>query len=322
MNQPGPPNIPNLHDPLAAEPGPGQRLSQARADLDLSPEEVAQKLRLPPRHVLALENDDYQSLPGPTYVRGYLRAYARLLGLAPEPLLQAYARLPGSSATADLGKLAVEEQLTSQHHQVKLTTYLVVALVIVLALAWWQARQPGKPGNGVTAQSESTAPATAVGAPSGPLGPPEAPSSADARESAPQLGDNLAAGSSAIRFLSPGVIYRPEESVPAAAPSSAPNTQPLATAAGITQVVLYTDQGSWADIRDAGQHKLLYENLPAGRVVRLQGAPPLSVFLGNAGGVRMEINGQPYDLTPHRRGLAARFTWGGPARPSTPVPIP
>lgn len=320
MNQPGSPNIPNLHD--APGPGPGLRLSQARADLGLSPEEAAQKLRLPLRHVLALENDDYQALPGPTYVRGYLRAYAHLLGLAPEPVLQAYARLPESSAPADLGKLAVEEQLTSQHHQIKLTTYLVVALVIVLALAWWQARQPGKPGNGVTAQPESADPATAVGTPSGPLGPPEAPGSADTRESVPQLGGNLAAGSSAISVAPPGVIYRPEESAPVAAPSSTPNTQPPAATAGLTRVVLYTGQGSWADIRDAGQHKLLYENVPAGRVVHLQGAPPLSVFLGNAGGVRIEINGQPYNLAPHRRGLAARFTWGRPARPSAPVTGP
>ena len=65
----------------SAIPGPGNMLTKARTELGMSVEDVAAELRLSPRQISALEKDDYHSLPGPTYVRGYLRNYARLLGL-------------------------------------------------------------------------------------------------------------------------------------------------------------------------------------------------------------------------------------------------
>jgi cytoskeleton protein RodZ len=81
--------------------------------------------------------------------------------------------------------------------------------------------------------------------------------------------------------------------------------------------VLHADQDSWADIRDARQNRLIYETVLAGRVVSLEGVAPLSVFLGNADGVRLEFNGKPFDAGPHKRGPVARFTLGDNA-PATP----
>jgi len=65
-------------------------------------------------------------------------------------------------------------------------------------------------------------------------------------------------------------------------------------------------------VRDGKQNKLLYETVAAGRTVVLEGAAPLSVFLGNVEGVGVEFNGKPYDTAPHRRGPIARFTLGEP----------
>ncbi len=61
---PKPPIAPPIH-------GPGAQLAQVRADLHLAHEDVAAKLHLAPRQIKALEQDDYSSLPGATYVRGY-----------------------------------------------------------------------------------------------------------------------------------------------------------------------------------------------------------------------------------------------------------
>jgi cytoskeleton protein RodZ len=77
--------------------------------------------------------------------------------------------------------------------------------------------------------------------------------------------------------------------------------------------VLQTTAESWADVRDAN-NRLLYETLPAGRTVALEGTPPINVFLGNAEGVRIEYNGRAYDAAPYRRGPTARFTLGGDGR--------
>jgi cytoskeleton protein RodZ len=75
-------------------------------------------------------------------------------------------------------------------------------------------------------------------------------------------------------------------------------------------MVLHAIQESWADIRDARDNRLLYENVPAGRRISIEGVAPFSVFLGNADGVRVEFNGQDYDVSRHKRGQVARFTLG------------
>ena len=60
--------------------------------------------------------------------------------------------------------------------------------------------------------------------------------------------------------------------------------------------------------------------MPAGRSVTLEGVAPVSVFLGNAAGVRLDYNGQDVDIGRYLRGMMARFTLGeeeatgGPAR--------
>jgi cytoskeleton protein RodZ len=86
------------------------------------------------------------------------------------------------------------------------------------------------------------------------------------------------------------------------------------------KLTLVTTQDSWAEVRDARQNRLLYETVPAGRTVVLEGAAPLNVFLGNVEGVSVEFNGKPYDTTPHRRGSIARFALGEPAASTGNVP--
>jgi hypothetical protein len=58
------------------------------------------------------------------------------------------------------------------------------------------------------------------------------------------------------------------------------------------------------------RQKLLYENVPAGRSIAIEGVAPFSVFLGNAEGVRVEFNGQNFDIGRYKRGQVARFTLG------------
>jgi cytoskeleton protein RodZ len=130
--------------------------------------------------------------------------------------------------------------------------------------------------------------------------------------------------------VQPGVDDRPAVTPPAPAPAVNPAATPVpapkpvvtapdtaaaavaktAPAGPRVRLVLRTEQDSWADIRDARQNRLLYETIPAGRVVSLEGVAPLSVFLGNVDGVRVEYNGQNFDTSPHKRGPVARFVLG------------
>lgn len=66
---------------LSSKASPGMILSAARNELKWDIEDVAANLNLRVSVIQALENDEYSDLPGPTFVRGYIRAYARLLGV-------------------------------------------------------------------------------------------------------------------------------------------------------------------------------------------------------------------------------------------------
>jgi cytoskeleton protein RodZ len=302
----------------------------------LSREEVAQRLHLAPRQIVALENDDYGNLPGPTYVRGYLRSYAELVGLPPQRVLGAYASLSASNRTPNLSSLAPKEEITSQHHQMKFTTYVVIALVIGLAVAWWQGRElEVKPATETTArpQAESgTALVPTSGADSvlvpGTLGAPGDVTSPPGTLS-PEVAGLTPGASAPLPPASPS----PSRSIPtpeahaAAKPSADIRPTPIASVdstespapprvptTAVPEVrrslVVYTDEECWIDVRDAHKNKLLYETVPAGRRVVLDGVVPFSIFLGNATGVRLEYDGKPFDITPYKRGLIARFTLG------------
>ena len=289
--------------------GPGAQLAQARADLHLAHEDVAAKLHLATSQIQALEQDDYSSLPGATYVRGYLKSYALLLGLSPEPILEAHTRLTTAPVTPDFRAIAPQREITSRHHQVRFVTYFMAAIVIGLAIAWWQGRDV-RPPNPLLAARDSE-PAVAA---------PEAVPGADALTESEKMPVENPAASPAVGVaatgnkppaqatpsgpaaaVTPTVVPQPTAVVPA------PAAQPLGPR---IKIVLHADQDSWADIRDARQTRLLYDTVPAGRSVTLEGVAPLSIFLGNAAGVRLDYNGQAVDVARHKRGMMARFTLG------------
>src|SRR5438093_7592996 len=74
----------DLHATL---PGPGAQLAAQRQALDWSVEQIADQLKLAPRQVLALENDNYSALPGAAVTRGFVRAYAKVLKMDADALL-------------------------------------------------------------------------------------------------------------------------------------------------------------------------------------------------------------------------------------------
>jgi len=276
--------------------GPGARLAQARQDLRLGLEEVAGRLHLSMRQIEALERDDYQNLPGATYVRGYLKSYAMLLGIDPGPVLDAHAQLTAKpSATPDFSTLAPQREMTSRHHQIRIVTYLVAAIVIGLAIAWWQGRNP-----------PATSPLVAM--PEAETAPAESPVAA---EGVPPVVETVRPAPAST------IDAKPAVAPPPVAPAAAP-VKPVATPASAAplpdgprgRLVVHAEQDTWVDVRDARQVRLLYETVSAGRTVTLEGVAPISVFLGNAAGARVEYNGRAVDVARHQRGMVARFTMG------------
>jgi len=307
--------------------GPGKLLHQARTDLKLPIEDAARLLHLSVRHIQALEDDNYESLSGPTYVRGYLRNYAQLLGLSPDKILASYNKLPIATHAVDLTKLAPPAQFSSNDRIIQLGTVLIFGLIVGLAILWWQGRDEtgakpipvseaisSSPGDIVTTHApDIAAPNQMASADINPVG--ESATSGDPFsqvDASGQTGSQASIGQPPAA-TAPGMSE--SNAVPIPQPAAPPRKALIGPPAlgerfpGVrSRVVISAQEDSWADIRDAQQNKLLYETILAGRVVTLEGVAPFSVFLGNVDGVRIEFNGKPYDPSRHKRGQVARFT--------------
>ena len=139
MNAPPPSHDLDEVAPIPILPGPGEQLRAAREAAGMSVHEISTHMRLDRRVVLALEADDYEQLPAPTFVRGYLRGYARLLDLPPEPVLRAFEQrdFAPPSLVADI---SVRSQMRSGDFPFRIVTYIVVAALIVLVVLWWRSQ--------------------------------------------------------------------------------------------------------------------------------------------------------------------------------------
>lgn len=120
--------------------GPGAQLREARHRANLSLEEVATQLRLDRRTVRALEENEFQYLPAPTFIRGYIRSYARLLGLPSGPILEAY-DYQGFTPPDLLADITQRPQARFSDFPVRLATFLVAAGLVAMVVMWWHSRE-------------------------------------------------------------------------------------------------------------------------------------------------------------------------------------
>lgn len=137
---------PRLTDPLDGR-GPGAYLRKVRLEAGISVDKVASALLLNPDRVEALEADAYEHLPAPTFVRGYLRGYARVLGLASGPVLEMYDRqgFDPPPLTTDVSEAA---QAHTSDTVVRIVTYAVAAVLALLVGLWWHSQEDGGFGIG------------------------------------------------------------------------------------------------------------------------------------------------------------------------------
>jgi cytoskeleton protein RodZ len=145
---------------------PGQALAAKRGERGLSIDEVAASTRIRPEHLRALEADDYTQLAAPVYARGYLRSYAKFLGLEPDPLI---AQLPATVQAPDLAVKVMEKE---RRRGFAVTTPMVAAVGLVLlasGFAGYAWRQITVDQRAVVA---ATTPSAQAGAPATPAASP------------------------------------------------------------------------------------------------------------------------------------------------------
>jgi len=120
----------------------GAHLRKAREEANMTVDKVAATLLLHPNIVVALEADAYDRLPAPTFVRGYLRGYARVLGLPSRPILEMYDR-QGYEPPPLSPDVTEPQQAHTSDTAVRLVTYAVAAVLVLLVGLWWHSQEDG-----------------------------------------------------------------------------------------------------------------------------------------------------------------------------------
>ena len=279
----------------------GALLAAAREAAGLSIDAVAQQLKLAPRQVRALEEAEYSQLPGRTFIRGFMRNYARLLHLDPEMVLGA---LPVGAAEGTLESPTLHptaptmgELPTTDHSKASWMPWAIILTFVAIVIAggvyeWLRPAAGVRPAGGRDAPVAAERAAPAATAHEAPPTVP-APAPAPTERGATALQNPLAA---------PAPAAEPAAAVPAkAAASSAP------PAAEQTLVLTFRDY-SWTEVRDREGHVLMSRMNAGGTTQTLSGVPPLEVVIGNASDVGLSYKGQPVDLTPSMRQNVARLT--------------
>lgn len=262
----------------------GQQLRRAREARGLSLLDVVDRLKLSPRQLDALEAGDFDRLPGATFVRGFVRNYARFLELDSAELM--------SLLDVHYPAVKVEPSPVPQREQQaatasgsksgKLLWWLLPLLAAGGVVAWLQGQNDASSSQSVPLTMESSVPLVEASAPAVLASEPVA--AVPAVASAP-----LAAASAA--------------SVPvAAAPASAP-----AVAEGEKTVQLTARGETWVNITDAKGKRLVYGLLPAGSSKQVSGQPPFKLVIGNAAQVELTYQGAAVDMKDKIRGTTAKL---------------
>ena len=117
---------------------PGFILATHREELNYSLEYVADKLHLRVRIIELLEQDDYKSMPEPVFIKGYIRAYAKLLGISAEPLLDIFNKIHGKDKKLGKALWQSKRQNNKAERAIRFVTTGFVLIVIVAVAIWWR----------------------------------------------------------------------------------------------------------------------------------------------------------------------------------------
>jgi len=281
----------------------GSTLRSAREAAGLSVDDVALQLKLAPRQVRALEDDDFQHLPGRTFARGFARNYARFIQLDPDRVLAlmpagesapALERPSFAAARRPMGEIPVER--AAHRSSAPRVLFLLLALVAVGAAAYYEyvhkASEARREAAGVSGAESAT---TTI----------PAPQSLTAVGSTTTLPNPVAAESPTTATLPTGEAAPGPAGTPDVAATPAGGSATAAKASDAALVLAFRGT-SWAEVKDANGRVILQMTGGAGMTQTVTGTPPLELSLGNAPDVAVTFRGQSLDLAPFTRGVVAR----------------
>lgn len=303
--------------PLSIEAG--TLLKNKRESLGMSQKQVADRLRLRVSVIEDIENNRFESQQVATFTRGYLRSYAKFVGLDEKMVLTALEQ------TADVQPQEQEIEMQSfsrktkdekHNSRIMLLTWVIGLVIIGISAAWWWQNQQE---NSLTKEVTDSS----VEAPK-----PTAQELADidlmtAEELIASTPENVVSTSNDVVETSEVPVEQGSDPLlaetenttsvdseePVAVIETAEEGQPAPVVPeGMTLLTMKFKADCWIQVKDTNGKTLVSGTHKPGQDVELTGKAPFKVILGAPEGVTMTFASEPVDLSGYTSGKVARFT--------------
>ena len=301
--------------------GPGQLLKNARLAHHLSLEQIGSRLHLKVSLLTELENDHYDQGISMTFIKGYLKLYARQVGVTEAEILDALDTLNmHKKEPAKLQSFSRRVAHQANDDKLMLVTYLILAAVVALVVIWWFQQDtndtsislPQIPSDTATqtdAGSAAAKPVTLKGEPV--LVTPKRVTSVPfvAQPAVTQEEDQQIVSTEAEDAqLSQTQASSLDED---AAPVSDLSDTPVSASdegLGKVQLVFEFMDDCWVSLIDGTGEVIAYGVKVAGRVMTVSGVPPFKIILGAPSGVKINYAGEDVDMSKFSADYTAEFT--------------
>jgi cytoskeleton protein RodZ len=294
-----------------AEPGSfGHWLRRQREVREISLREIAERTKISLRYLEAMEEDRFDLLPAPVFAKGFLREYARYVGLSPDEVVNHWLSVQPAGEDERAGDSplsagrAIRQELgardaRSRGRRVLVVLGILAAVALFAGLAYYALHRPARARKAPPTRPAAGAPAPAR-SPAGrsPIAPPPAGRGAVTASTAAGAADSApAAGASTTGFASWGALPPPAAAVQRSADGA------TATATGEPsplEMTLDFTRDCWVEVAVDGK-KLLSEERVPGEALQLQAKEKVVLTLGNPSAVEALVNGYSFDLPGGRR---------------------
>ncbi|PXW19634.1 cytoskeleton protein RodZ [Pantoea sp. JKS000250] len=318
----------------------GERLRLAREQMGLTQQNVAERLCLKLSTVRDIEEDKSPADLASTFLRGYIRSYARLVHIPEEELLPMMAKqTPVRAAKIEpMQSFSLGKRRKKRDGWLMIFTWLVVFVVVGLTGAWWWQNHKASqddlvPMTDQNSSSGDNGQSIPLGESSGDSAAPAAPDESNTTTSnnvastpasaAPAASASNSATAAQQDTNSNAVVSPSQAPVDnsAAAPAAASNStapQMPVGAAAVSEpaadpnaVVMTFNADCWLEVSDATGKKLFSGIQRSGGKLSLAGTPPYRLKIGAPSAVQVQYQNQPVDLSRFiRNNQVARLTLG------------
>ncbi len=301
---------------------PGAELRRVREERGMTREEVSEHLHLSMSYLQALEDDDYGRLPEPPFIKGYLRNYARLLGLPGEELASRFQQHVNQNRREPAPTESVHEPLSGGRDW-RWPLLLVLLVLLLLALAWWLWPSAGEPepvGTHPDTVEESVVPEPSPAAPADTgsdtdlaPAPPSEPSP-DSGTVTPEPVMEPSSNTEDNGMDSGAAVVEPQAGTPEPADEAATDSADSETGAAMAEtsgdrLEMAFSRDCWIRVVDATGKRLVEGVQSAGDRVSLNGEAPYRLTVGDAAAVsEMTLNGKRETLPGSGSGQVLRFS--------------